>query len=70
MKEGEGMYEDTRTIEELIREEAYFVWKTREKYNIPGTPKGDWIDAERKIQHRLVEDVISKNVKGRLEGGY
>lgn len=69
MREGESML-DERTVEDLIREEAYFIWTIRNKWSIPGTKEGDWIDAENKIKHRLVEDVISNNVKDRIEGGY
>jgi len=57
-------------IEEIIREEAYAIYKTREREGIAGTEKGDWLEAERKLRLRLVDDVISLKLKSKLEGGY
>lgn len=65
---------DERTIEDLIREEAYFISQTREKFGIgdksPECATRDWLEAEEKIRHAHIkgaEDIISENVKGKLE---
>ena len=69
MKEGEEMFE---TIEDLIRKEAYSIYLTRLKYHIPGDKEGvgDWMNAEDKVRHKLVEDVIDDAVRNHMEGGY
>lgn len=66
-KEGEGMMAYIPTEDE-IRREAYQIWKVRMKYKVPGTPEGDWIEAERKLQMGITEDVFSNGnrVKGYL----
>lgn len=65
--------DDSRSIEELIREEAYAIYRVREKRGIPGTKEGDWINAEDKIRHSVVlgaEDIISPKVRKKITGGY
>ena len=55
-------------MDDLIREEAYYVWETRMKWQIPGTPEGDWKDAENKIKNRQWDDIISPYTVNRMRG--
>ena len=52
-----------KEITELIREEAYLISKVREKFNLLGTPLGDWIEAEDKFMKNKIDDMFSENLK-------
>lgn len=49
---------DERIREDIIREEAYLIWKVRQKYRLPGTAEGDWVEAERKLRLQEAEDLL------------
>ena len=57
-------------IQNLIRLEAYCIYKTREKFGIPGDKNFDWQEAKRKIENRIIEDIISKEVLMELGSPY
>ncbi len=59
---------DDRTFHELVEIEAYCIYKTRMSWTppIPGDDVSDWLDAERKIRHQQLDDIISPNVVNRI----
>ena len=60
------MNDNDKTFEDLVREEAYAIWQVRMKYGIPGEAQRDWVEAEDKIRHRNVEDILSNRIKDYL----
>jgi hypothetical protein len=41
---------EEKTKEQRIRERAYIYYRIRARNGIPGTPEGDWVQAEKEME--------------------
>jgi hypothetical protein len=51
-----------KTFEQLVAEEAYAIWEVKEKYGMYNTPEINWIEAERKIRTKQVDDMLGTSL--------
>ena len=56
------------SFEDAVRIEAYAIYEVRRQLGLPGTELGDWINAERKIRTKQVDDILgTKCVYNRIK---
>ena len=52
---------------DMVSREAFAIYQARLRYELPGTPDGDWKNAEDNISTRNKSDILNISVYNRLE---